>query len=40
MITEEGRYKGAANPTYGGRNYLGGFSDHYPVGARFEYMND
>jgi endonuclease/exonuclease/phosphatase family metal-dependent hydrolase len=40
MITGEGRYKGAAIPTYGGRKYLGGFSDHYPVGAGFKYFSE
>ncbi len=35
MITDRGDYKGAAIPTYGGRTYLGGYSDHYPVGAKF-----
>lgn len=40
MITKEGRYKESAIPTYGGKNYLGGFSDHYPVGAGFKYIND
>lgn len=27
----EGRYKGYPFRTFGGRNYLGGFSDHFPV---------
>ena len=35
MITQSGKYKGAANPTFGGRTYLGGYSDHIPVGAKF-----
>ncbi len=35
MITQTGKYKGAATPTFGGRTYLGGFSDHIPVGAKF-----
>ncbi len=37
MITQSGKYKGAASPTFGGRTYLGGFSDHIPVGARFVF---
>ena len=37
IITQEGRFKGAAIPTYGGGNYLAGFSDHFPVGAKFVY---
>jgi predicted extracellular nuclease len=35
MVTKSGKYEGAAFPTYGGRTYLGGYSDHYPVGAKF-----
>jgi len=35
MITQSGKYKGAATPTFGGRTYLGGYSDHIPVGAKF-----
>ncbi len=33
--THSGKYKDSSFPTYGGRNYLGGFSDHFPVGAIF-----
>lgn len=35
MVTGSGRYKGAAFPTFGGRRYLGGYSDHFPVVAKF-----
>lgn len=35
MLTKYGKYKGAATPTFGGRRYLGGYSDHIPVGAKF-----
>ena len=35
MITQSGKYKGAATPTFGGRTYLGGYSDHIPVAAKF-----
>ncbi len=35
VIQKKGKYKGAILPTYGGRKYLGGYSDHYPVGAEF-----
>jgi len=35
MITKSGKYKGTARPTYGGRKYLGGYSDHFPIGAEF-----
>ncbi len=37
MMTRTGYYKGAARPTYGGKSYLGGFSDHFPVGAKFMF---
>jgi len=40
MIQKEGRYKGSAMPTFGGRKYLGGFSDHIPVGAKFLQKNN
>ncbi len=36
ITTHSGKYKDSAYPTYGGRTYLGGFSDHFPVGAVFE----
>jgi endonuclease/exonuclease/phosphatase family metal-dependent hydrolase len=35
LVTRSGRYKGAAYPTFGGRRYLGGYSDHFPVVAKF-----
>ena len=35
MITKTGKYKGTARPTFGGRKYLGGYSDHFPIGAEF-----
>ena len=35
LIQKEGKYKGSAKPTFGGKTYLGGFSDHIPVGAKF-----
>lgn len=35
MITKEGKYKGSCIPTFGGKKYLGGFSDHYPIFAKF-----
>ncbi len=34
MLTKSAKYKGAATPTYGGRKYIGGYSDHIPVGAK------
>ncbi|MCF6269526.1 MAG: endonuclease/exonuclease/phosphatase family protein [Melioribacteraceae bacterium] len=38
MITQSGKYKGAATPTFGGRKYIAGFSDHIPVGAKFIFV--
>jgi predicted extracellular nuclease len=35
MINKEGPYAGSAIRTFGGKNYIGGYSDHYPVGAKF-----
>ena len=36
IIYESGRRKGGAIPTYEGSKYIGGFSDHFPVGAKFK----
>ena len=33
--TRSGKYKGSPFPTYGGNRYLGGYSDHFPVTAKF-----
>ncbi len=35
MVTRTGKFQGAPFPTYGGSRYLGGYSDHYPVTAKF-----
>jgi len=35
LQTPSGKYKGTPFPTYGGSNYLGGYSDHFPVLAKF-----
>jgi len=35
VVTQSGEYKGTPFPTYVGRRYLGGYSDHYPVIAEF-----
>ncbi len=35
MVTQTGKYEGAPFPTYGGQRYLGGYSDHFPVIAKF-----
>ncbi len=39
MVFEEGKRKGGAIPTYEGNKYIGGFSDHFPVGAKFIFKN-
>lgn len=36
--TRSGRFKGAPYPTFGSGRYLGGYSDHFPVGANFIYL--
>ncbi|MBZ0178205.1 MAG: hypothetical protein K8F36_02855 [Melioribacteraceae bacterium] len=38
IVTKEGNYKGASIPTFGGRSYLGGYSDHFSVGAKFKII--
>jgi hypothetical protein len=35
VATRSGKYKGMPFPTYGGRRYLGGYSDHFSVSAKF-----
>lgn len=35
MITKSGKFQGTPFPTYGGNRYLGGYSDHFPVMAKF-----
>ncbi|KAF0153375.1 MAG: endonuclease/exonuclease/phosphatase family [Ignavibacteria bacterium] len=40
MIIPSGDRKGGALPTYMGTKYIGGFSDHFPVGARFYYKDE
>jgi endonuclease/exonuclease/phosphatase family metal-dependent hydrolase len=35
IVTKTGQYAGTPFPTYGGRRYLGGYSDHFPVSAKF-----
>lgn len=35
IVTHSGKYEGTPFPTYGGKRYLGGYSDHFPVRARF-----
>jgi hypothetical protein len=33
----EGKYKGSPFRTFGGKNWLNGYSDHFPVYAEFYY---
>ena len=40
IVTHSGKYEGAPFPTYGGRRYLGGYSDHFPVTAKFLVMRE
>ncbi len=35
IVTHSGKYEGTPFPTYGGNRYLGGYSDHFPVFAKF-----
>ena len=35
MVTRTGKFQGAPFPTYGGSRFLGGYSDHFPVTAKF-----
>jgi len=37
MVTQTGKYKGGSSPTFGGKTYLGGYSDHFPVTAKFRF---
>ncbi len=39
LVEKSGKYKGTAFPTYGGKRYLGGYSDHFPVIAIFKIKN-
>ena len=39
MITRTGKFQGTPFPTYGGSRYLGGYSDHFPVAAKFRIIN-
>lgn len=38
IVTKSGQYEGAPFPTYGGKRYLGGYSDHFPVTAKFRIV--
>ena len=38
IVTRSGEYEGTPFPTYGGKRYLGGYSDHFPVTAQFKIL--
>ena len=38
IVTQSGQYEGTPFPTYGGRRYLGGYSDHFPLIAKFRIV--
>lgn len=38
IVTRSGQYQGTPFPTFGGKRYLGGYSDHFPVKAKFRIM--
>lgn len=38
MVTQSGQFKDAPFPSYGGRRYLGGYSDHFAVTSIFKYV--
>lgn len=38
MVTKTGKFKGTPFPTFGGRRYLGGYSDHFPILAKFKMI--
>jgi endonuclease/exonuclease/phosphatase family metal-dependent hydrolase len=40
MVTRSGKYEGTPFPTYGGSMYLGGYSDHFPVIAKFRLRRE
>ncbi len=38
LVIRNGKYKGNPDRTYAGKKYLGGYSDHFPVAAKFEIL--
>ncbi len=40
IIAKEGEKRGTILPTYSGNKYYCGYSDHFPVGAKFYYCKD
>ncbi len=39
MQQKGGKYEGSSLPTFGGKKYLGGYSDHFPIYAIFKLNN-
>jgi Endonuclease/Exonuclease/phosphatase family len=39
LVEHSGYYTGTALPTYGGNKYIGGYSDHFPITAKFIIRN-
>ncbi|MEG8947424.1 endonuclease/exonuclease/phosphatase family protein [Rosettibacter firmus] len=40
MVQKGGNKIGAPIPTYSGNRYIGGFSDHFPVSAKFKFFEE
>lgn len=40
IVQKDGKFAGTSLPTYGGRKYLGGYSDHYSIGAFFKIIEN
>lgn len=38
MVTKSGSFEGTPFPSFGGRRYLGGYSDHFAVTTLFKYV--
>ncbi|MCX8009865.1 MAG: endonuclease/exonuclease/phosphatase family protein, partial [Ignavibacteria bacterium] len=39
MVTKTGKWAGSPRPTFSGPRYLDGYSDHFPVIAKFKILN-
>ena len=40
VIQKDGKFAGTSLPTYGGRKYLGGYSDHFAIGAKIVFKKN
>ena len=40
LFKKKGNIAGTSLPTFGGRKYLGGYSDHFAIGAKFINYNN